>query len=76
MDPGWGVVLGEGLCQTTESRCVQPCHQIHQLDQEAAEQWSTLRPLPLLLASLPVLAAVVLDGPVTFLPFLSLLCLL
>lgn len=62
MDSGWGVVLGKGLCQSTESRRVHPCHQIQQLDQAANEQWGSVRPLLLPLAATPVLAAAAPGG--------------
>lgn len=68
MDSGWGVVLGKGLRQGTESRRVHPRHQIHQMDQEANEQWSLLRSLRLCLPPVPVLAAAAPDGLLTSLP--------
>ncbi|KAK2508212.1 hypothetical protein MC885_000302 [Smutsia gigantea] len=58
-----GCVLGKGLRQSTESRCVYPCHQVQQVDQEAKKQWGSPRLLHLCLAPTPVLAAVAPEGP-------------
>lgn len=63
MDSGWDIVLGKGLCQSAESRCVHPCHQIQQMDQEGDEQWGSPRPPPRHVAPTPVLAAAAPDGP-------------
>lgn len=62
MDSGWGVVLGKGLCQSRESRCICPHHQIQQVDQAANEQRASLMPPNLYLAPTPVLAAAAPDG--------------
>lgn len=54
MDSGRGILMGEVLRQSTESKCIHSHHQVYHMDQGASEPWDAVRAL---LASFPALAA-------------------
>jgi hypothetical protein len=76
MDSGWGILMGEGLRHSTESKCIHPYHQIYHMDQGPSEPWGAAGALQDLLASSPALAAAAPSEPMTSHPlFLFLFCM-